>query len=183
MTRIACLAWGSLVWEPRELQNDMEGDWNEDGPILPVEFARTSDGGEGRLTLVLVAGAQPVPVLWAEMLVSDVAAARESLRARERCNAVGVGSWPGDASRLGYESIQQWAKRKELDHVVWTALGPLFNGKAGNAPPSSQAALQYLRSRPLQVLNRAEEYVRRAPRQVATTFRADFESELGWTPY
>jgi hypothetical protein len=179
---IACLAWGSLVWNPRELKAVLAGEWHQDGPELPIEFARASDGGEGRLTLVLVPGARPVPVLWAEMRLSDVAAAKEALRAREGCLGAGVGSWPGDAGRLGYELIQDWAQGQGLDHVIWTALGPLFDGRRGVAPSCPEAAILYLRSRPADVLALAEEYVRKAPRQVATEFRAAFEREFGWTP-
>jgi hypothetical protein len=179
--RIACLAWGSLVWDPRELKSALAGDWRPDGPMLPVEFARASDGGEGRLTLVLVEGARPVPVFWAELNARDLAAAREALRAREGCREAGVAYWPGDAGRLGYEAIQSWATLQGLDHVVWTGLGPFFDGRRGVGPPSSEAAIQYIRSRPPDVLARAEEYVRKAPRQVATEFRAAFERELGWT--
>lgn len=181
--RIACLGWGSLEWDPRELRDVLEGQWHQDGPVLPIEFARASDGGEGRLTLVLVAGARPVPVLWAEMRLSDVTAAKEALRAREGCKEAGVGSWPGNTGLLGYVSIQDWARVQGLDHVIWTALGPLFEGRRGVAPSSPQAALHYLRSRPAHVLALAEEYVRKAPRQVATEFRTAFERELGWTPY
>jgi 1-acyl-sn-glycerol-3-phosphate acyltransferase len=47
--RIAVLGWGSLIWSPGNLKIDRE--WHEDGPFLPIEFARVSQ--DGRLTLVL----------------------------------------------------------------------------------------------------------------------------------
>jgi hypothetical protein len=31
--------------------------------------------------------------------------------------------------------------------------------------------------------DRAEEYIRKAPRQVATAYRAAIENTFGWTPY
>ena len=45
--KIAVLGWGSLIWDPKEL--DANNEWNNDGPFLPIEFARISNNG--RLTL------------------------------------------------------------------------------------------------------------------------------------
>lgn len=46
--KIVYLARGSLVWCGRELK--MAGTRQPDGSELPIEFARTSDAGEERLT-------------------------------------------------------------------------------------------------------------------------------------
>jgi hypothetical protein len=79
-TMIACIGWGSLIWDKRDL--DVDGEWRTDGPLLPVEFARQSN--DGRITLVVVQGVQPVPTLWSAFNTRDLAKARESLRQRER---------------------------------------------------------------------------------------------------
>lgn len=42
MGQIAIIGWGSLVWDPRDLP--IESPWHDDGPELPIEFARISSG-------------------------------------------------------------------------------------------------------------------------------------------
>lgn len=79
MSKIACLGWGSLVWDDRPF--DIRGGWNADGPLVPVEFARQSD--DGRMTLVIDQAARPLTSLWALMATDDLRVAREQLRVRE----------------------------------------------------------------------------------------------------
>ncbi len=78
---IVVLGWGSLCWDPRKLR--IADGWHDDGPHLPVEFARMSS--DGRLTLVLFERAeqQNVQVLWAKMNTTTLNEAIDSLRERE----------------------------------------------------------------------------------------------------
>src|SRR6202021_806735 len=43
MVKSVVLAWGSLVWDPRDLQT--AGKFVANGPLLPIEFCRISAGG------------------------------------------------------------------------------------------------------------------------------------------
>ena len=180
---IACIGWGSLIWDMRNL--DVDGDWHPDGPMLPVEFARQSSNG--RITLVLVRGAVPVPALWSAFNTRDLAQARESLRKREgvfrsRADHL-IAQWhPGDNPESEPDAtISAWAGEKNLDAVVWTNLPPKFAETEGRVPTEDEV-VAYLRTLEGQARAAAEEYVRRAPRQIATVYRRAIERALGWTP-
>ena len=63
--KIAILGWGSLIWLPKDLKFDTNSGWKENGPVLPIEFARISK--DGRLTLVITPNGTEVPTLYAVM--------------------------------------------------------------------------------------------------------------------
>jgi hypothetical protein len=179
--RIACLGWGSLIWNPCGLHVERGTNaWHPDGPELPVEFARESSCN--RLTLVLLPEGKRVATLWAEMLDGGLKDARSNLAHREKANVVRIGVWPSDRRYLHKATIGSWANERGFDAVVWTALAPKFDNENGTIPSVSQV-ITYLwglvyRERSA----RAQEYIRKAPAQIATPYRAIIEAELGWTP-
>lgn len=176
---IVCLGWGSLVWKPGVLR--CKGAWHDDGPELPLEFARVSR--DGRLTLVLAEGVLAVRSLWCELDYAGVDQAQIGLAGREGCDINAIGRWPGKApSHLpGADVIARWAQGRDVDAVLWTALPPKFKGTSGQGPASSDEALDYLAGLSDEARQRAEEYVRRAPAQITTAFRSTFERVLGWS--
>lgn len=172
--KIVCIAWGSLVWDPGVLR--CVGDWQIDGPTLPLEFARVSR--DGRLTLVLTPGAAPVPTLWCELNYHTGEAAQTALAGREGAALHAIGLWPGHLPRhaTGYAEIAQWGAARGFGAVTWTALRPRFDGVDGAGPKDAAAAASYLGTLTGDALVRASEYVRRAPDQVRTGFRAALEA-------
>lgn len=178
--RVACLGWGSLIWDPRTLP--IHSRWFEDGPLVPVEFTRLSS--DGRITLVVDSNAAPVRVLWALMLPTMLRTAKEALRDREGIPGNDwesrIGSWErGEAAPASIPELPDWARAQGLDAVIWTALGPKFRGQ--NRSASVEEIVAYLRSCTGEIQERAELYVRRAPRQIDTSFRRRIEAELGWS--
>ncbi len=194
--RIACLAWGSLVWDPRELP--MIGNWKKNGPSVKVEFLRKS--ADGRITLVLSPEARPVTSEWCLLNADSLDSAMLALASREGVNTKlkssvhkGIGYWKHGAKLpRGMVNLQQWAIRHNITYVVWTKLGPKHPDKDRKEIPNSEDIINYLKNlkktaestkNPIDILTlaKAEEYVRRTPTQIRTRLRKVIEDLLGWT--
>lgn len=179
--KIACLGWGSLIWRPKSLM--IRREWFSDGPLLSIEFVRQSN--DGRLTLVLCPSSKPVRTLWALMATEDIEIAKESLRVREGVQKskidISIASVLKDSEEtdLTKLTIQNWLKINNLDAAIWTNLPAKFNGQE-NIEPSLEQAIEYLRALSVNQQNTAEEYIRKAPKQIDTEFRRKFETEFGW---
>lgn len=178
---IACLGWGSLVWDPRELP--LRGAWFQDGPLLPIEFARQSR--DGRLTLVLVPR-YPTKVrsLWGLLSSESVQEARDALQQREDVpdtnKEAHIKAWSaGDPPPADFPEISMWSEHLALDAVVWTGLPPKVGRR--EVLPNADEAVEHLRGLAHEQRRNAERYVRMTPIQVDTPYRRRFEKEFGWT--
>ena len=183
--KIAILAWGSLVWDPRELQTAAK--FAADGPLLPIEFCRIS--ADGRLTLAIDEDFGAICKTYsASSGLDSLDAAIENLQTREgmaHARAVGfVETAPGRQSDFAAQSHPQvvatigaWAKSAGYDAAIWTALKSNFAdwGKGGE-PFSVTAALQYLEAlegeEPAKFAH-ALAYIRAAPPEVETPVREE----------
>jgi hypothetical protein len=179
MKRIACLGWGSLIWNPRELP--IQRQWFADGPFLPVEFLRQSD--DDRITLVLHQSATPVRSLWAVMDLPDIGEAKEALRRREgigKNHTEWIGAWcqGGKAPDL-IDQLPAWAERNGLDGVIWTALPAKFQGK-DDVVATPEDVISHLERLLGAKRDNAECYIRNAPHQIDTPYRRRIEAVLGW---
>ena len=169
--KIACLGWGSLVWDPRELP--LRTEWFPDGPSIRVEFVRQSGKENGRITLVLLPSADAVTSLWAEMDSDDPEAAKELLRLREgKPHRHHIGLWRnGEPEPGSLPGLSEWADARAVDAVIWTDLPPKFQGEEGRIPSAEEVAA-YLQGLPTEPKAAAIEYIRRAPTQVDTAYRS-----------
>jgi hypothetical protein len=175
--KIAILGWGSLIWNPRDLP--ISGKWQQDGPVLPIEFSRISDNG--RLTLVIdERHGVDVPTRYALSPRLSLGEAVADLQRREGCPPENIGFVEVVGRRLSpraaerhptaCERIQAWATEKGFDAVVWTALGRRFKDRI-NVPFSPAAAVRYLQGLPAPQKESALEYIRNAPPEVMTPVR------------
>lgn len=180
--RIACLAWGSLVWKAGPLR--LASAWQVGGPSLPIEFGRVGDAGE--LATAICPGAAESPTRWALLATGDLDAAREMLREREGIHAAEphfVGSVPARHGPFACASrIEAWASSHGLDAVVWTALPPRFAGSDGRSPSLAES-LAYLHGLRGAKRMHAERYVRQVPAEIDTPYRRAFAAALGWQPF
>lgn len=193
---IACLGWGSLVWDPdglpiKEAQPPATA-WLADGPHLPVEFARQSSGN--RITLVLVPG-RAIPVLWTTMILDDLESAKRALairecRRRDRRPATEdsierfLNNWCGYWTRTQARgqcsaAIADWAKRRNLSAVIWTDLPPRFVQINGRIPTAEQV-IEFLTNLPEHERQDAMEYIINTPSQISTDYRLHIEQRWGW---
>lgn len=181
MPVIACLGWGSLVWNPEALP--IRRGWFEDGPFARVEFVRQSTNG--RITLVLDSTAAAVRTLWAAMdtesLADAITALREREGIREKNQTAHIGSWAEGASPPTIPDLGAWAASRGIGGVIWTNLPPKFDDK--EIRPGDDQVIAYLKSLTGRVRDDAERYVRFAPPQIDTNLRRKIEAELGWTKW
>jgi hypothetical protein len=125
--------------------------------------------------------------MWAAMEMPDLAEAREALRKREDIPennaAKHIRAWTtGDAAPPLLVGMPEWAESRDIDSVVWTALPPKFDNTNGRVPTIDEVVL-YLSGLTGEVRDRAERYIRFAPKQIDTAYRRKIESTLQWTAH
>jgi hypothetical protein len=112
MATIACIGWGSLIWDSRGLPVD--GKWFEDGPLVRVEFVRQSS--DRRITLVLESMAPPTRALWTILRSREIDDAKASLQTREGCGPTGVDAWsPGASEPHNVIALPEWARARGIE--------------------------------------------------------------------
>jgi hypothetical protein len=175
--KIACIGWGSLVWNPGNLLVENK-EWFFDGPLLPIEFVRISS--DKRVTLVIDEISSPISTLWNIMDTEDLQKAFNSLLEREgtiarRIHTIDCTSKPETKIQ---KIVQEWLKTKNLDKAIWTGL--YLNANTQNARPTISEIIKHLKSLDKHELQKAKEYILRAPKQINTKYRKLIVSEFKW---
>ena len=187
--KTSILGWGSLIWQPKDLAFDIEFGWKEDGPTLPIEFARISK--DGRLTLVITENGTKVPVLYALSDYQSVEEAVLNLAVREGSGRGSIGYYNKTRKEFSpnvsiEQNILDWIKNTEFDAVIWTNLGENWNIKNEKGKiirviqPNKR--IEYLNELAGNTSVLAEEYIRKTPKQIKTKYRSLIENELNWKP-
>jgi hypothetical protein len=180
--KIVILAWGSLVWDPRDLKT--VATFKPNGPLLPVEFCRISK--DRRLTLAIDEDFGAVCTAYtAPSAFDDLDQAIENLRLREETHARDVGYVEPASDRESESAAQRhpqavatiaaWTASSGYDAAIWTALKSNFDewGKGGEAF-SVTAAIRYLEALEVEDAAKFEtalSYIRKAPAEVETPVR------------
>lgn len=187
--KIAILGWGSLIWNPENLEIDKtkgENGWCDDGPELPIEFARISNNG--RLTLVIVdkTEAESIQTLYAISMYTELDHAVLNLAVREGCGKDKIGSYDRSDNKFVpdkfkcKEEIKNWMfENEDINAVIWTNLTRKFKNKIG-LDWNEENVVNYLNYLPLEIKALAEEYIRKTPAPINTKMRQVIEKELDW---
>lgn len=187
--KTAILAWGSLIWQPKDLLFDTEFGWKEDGPILPIEFARISK--DGRLTLVITENGTFVPTFYTVSKYETIDEAILNLAVREGSTKKSIGSYDKTKNEFSHkvifeQNISDWINEKDFDAVIWTNLGEnwVIKKESGEIIDTIEPAkrIKYLKGLKGNASALAEEYIRKTPVQIKTKYRAKIEEELNWKP-
>ncbi|MDB5610683.1 MAG: hypothetical protein JWP25_7583 [Bradyrhizobium sp.] len=178
--KIAVIAWGSLIWDRRNLE--VTGDFVANGPRLSLEFSRTSR--DGRLTLVIDEERGGLcPTFSVQSAFDDLNKAIDNLRLREGMPTTkGVGFIDLQSGRVSptalqrhpqaVQTIKAWAGALGYGGAIWTALASNFReSEKTDQPFSLEAGIRYLEARDDPTLAAALNYIRQAPAEVRTPFR------------
>lgn len=178
--KIGILGWGSLIWNPGNLK--LMDKWREDGPSLPIEFARISN--DGRITLVITESSKPVQVLWNVLDTNSLEEARNMLKEREKTpnlNRIGfinlITNEQQSKKNEVANTVSNWAKKTELDSVIWTDLGVKFQDQLG-FPLNIENIKQYLGNLDQMKFSVAIEYILNTPKQIQTDYRFEIEKYI-----
>ncbi len=175
--KIGILGWGSLLTEQGELEIE-NNKWNNDGPHVPIEFARISK--DKRLTLVIHPAFDEVQSYYAVSTFTKLDAAISNLALREKTEKkldniayINFNSGEIRSKKLQDELKKKfsiWNLNKNLDALIWTDLDENFKASI-DQPYSLEASIKHLKSLTPPEFEKAKNYILNAPNQTITKYR------------
>lgn len=182
--KIAVCAWGSLIWDPRQLL--VRSPFIPVGPELPIEFSHISGrhGHPHRLTLVIdPEDGVPCRTHVAPSGYTDLYSAIENLRLR-------AGMWSaGDVGTVNRHdkivsaraaardpnallALRDWLLGTDYDTAIWAALPPNFAARSEcGVDLFVDEAIRFLEGLSRSDLKIAVAYIRNAAKEVQTPLR------------
>lgn len=176
--RIGILAWGSLVYDWRDLkiENDQ---WFSDGPMLPIEFARISKKSK-KLTLVICPVFNEIQTHYTISKCTTIEEAINELADREETDVENIGCINFKKGTIETKKMKTelkktfslWNSQHNFDALIWTDLNENFLPRF-KKPFSLEASIEYLESllsKP-ELFKDASDYILKTPEQTATKHR------------
>lgn len=174
--KIAIIGWGSLLWDRKEWFDSKHEEWQEGGPVLPIEFSRISRSRGNILTPVIDPrhGSQ-CPTAWCLSNREDFMDTICDIRQREGVLykyinwikfADNVHNCPFPEIEL---IISNWMASKYIDVTVWTGTQPNFQRITGNRF-SIQTAFEYIQTSNMIANPKWIDYLSKLPSFVSTPF-------------
>lgn len=161
MSKIAILAYGSLIRNPRNLK--LKEDWQYGGPELPIEFSKINR--DGRLVLSLSPGHTPQATFYATSSFHEPGKAMANLARREGCSIYYIHA---------FEPVnilqENWLKERGYDHALYCALPSNFEEVRGEKLYGCSAA-RYLNTLNADAFDEAWEYIENAPEEIHSEVR------------
>ncbi|SEO59270.1 hypothetical protein [Mucilaginibacter sp. OK283] len=178
--KIAVLGWGSLIWQPKQLNITGEK-WYQDGPLLPLEFKRVSL--DGRLTLVICPGYPEVISLYAISSFDNLNQAIDNLRLREGTvtQHIGFYNFQSDnkqvkkANESIFSNLFLWQRLTDIDAVIRTDLSPNFRERT-QLEFTIDNVHTHLKQLSAEAFQSAKQYVENVPAQINTKYRQEIQS-------
>lgn len=179
---IEIISWGSLVSDPRTLK--VFG-WNNDGPVIPIEFTRVSR--DGRLTPVInenVGGL--VQTYHAHSRFNNLRQAIDNFIERENIEENRIGIIEPSINRISEccrrhnsttQIILNWGRQTEYDAILYCALGTRFKDVL-DLDYTVENALSYLEELDQTTKLNAIRYLLNIPEQTLTPFMREFRNRF-----
>lgn len=185
-TRIAYLGWGSLLWDSTGLK---VYEWERSNLKLPLEFSRASDGGFGRLTLVIDTKNGTENRVWiGETAYKNINTAIKAIRKREHSKnpkAIAYIDVKKGTKRVTntpehiVKRIEDYAKKNGYDVLIWTDLASNWVD-IKFCPFTNENAYNFFHFLPIPMQIRVLTYIYQASRvsQVKTKFSEYFLKKI-----